>query len=127
MLSILPMYWCTVRTYLSLINFLKSPFPNSISTNAVCEEDEYACNNTVCIPSSWECDALDDCGDNSDEDHCAGWYCKVIDTSNPNPTTNSAQSGVTLCFCLLSPWVHNHISSCKPTVYPLPFVRSCDL
>jgi len=56
------------HAYLSSVQL----FPNPTSTNTVCEEDEYACNNTVCIPSAWECDGLDDCGDNSDEDHCAG-------------------------------------------------------
>ncbi len=38
----------------------------------VCPDDNFACDNAVCIHESWECDGLDDCGDNSDEDDCTG-------------------------------------------------------
>ena len=37
-----------------------------------CDSSDFACDNGDCIPSSWECDSEDDCGDNSDEDHCSG-------------------------------------------------------
>ena len=37
-----------------------------------CDSYEFACDNGQCIPSNWECDNDDDCGDNSDEDHCSG-------------------------------------------------------
>ena len=37
-----------------------------------CDSFDFACDNGECIPSSWECDNDDDCGDNSDEDHCSG-------------------------------------------------------
>ncbi|ELT95040.1 hypothetical protein CAPTEDRAFT_126815, partial [Capitella teleta] len=32
-------------------------------------------NSGLCIPSNWECDDDDDCGDNSDEAECGGDYC----------------------------------------------------
>lgn len=38
----------------------------------VCPANSFICDNAVCIPSIWECDSIDDCGDNSDEDHCNG-------------------------------------------------------
>ena len=38
----------------------------------VCPANSFVCDNAVCIPSIWECDSVDDCGDNSDEDHCNG-------------------------------------------------------
>lgn len=38
----------------------------------VCPANSFICDNSVCIPSIWECDSIDDCGDNSDEDHCNG-------------------------------------------------------
>lgn len=37
-----------------------------------CFEDEFACDNQKCIPKSWVCDKIDDCGDNSDEKNCDG-------------------------------------------------------
>ena len=39
--------------------------------NAVCPANSFICDNANCIPSAWECDSADDCGDNSDEDHCS--------------------------------------------------------
>ena len=38
----------------------------------VCPVNSFICDNANCIPSVWECDDVDDCGDNSDEDHCDG-------------------------------------------------------
>ncbi len=38
----------------------------------VCPDGSFVCDNAVCVHESWECDGLDDCGDNSDEDDCAG-------------------------------------------------------
>ena len=35
-----------------------------------CSFDQFTCDNGDCIPAFYECDAFDDCGDNSDEDHC---------------------------------------------------------
>ena len=32
-----------------------------------CDEDEFSCANQKCIPISWKCNGIDDCGDNSDE------------------------------------------------------------
>ena len=39
---------------------------------AACPASSFICDNSVCIPSEWECDNINDCGDNSDEDHCSG-------------------------------------------------------
>ncbi|XP_030852227.1 adhesion G-protein coupled receptor G4 isoform X1 [Strongylocentrotus purpuratus] len=35
-----------------------------------CLEDEFTCNDTVCIPISWRCDGLVDCDDDLDEASC---------------------------------------------------------
>ena len=48
----------------------------------VCNSDEFACNNTACIPAVWECDTINDCGDNSDEDHCTG-TCSLENIIDP--------------------------------------------
>ncbi|XP_056616650.1 low-density lipoprotein receptor-related protein 3 [Triplophysa dalaica] len=36
-----------------------------------CEKDEYLCGNGKCVPRSWRCNGLDECGDNTDERSCA--------------------------------------------------------
>jgi hypothetical protein len=35
-----------------------------------CADDKFTCHNKYCIPSTWECNAVDDCGDSSDELNC---------------------------------------------------------
>ena len=35
-----------------------------------CAENEYACRNYMCVPEVQHCDGVDQCGDNSDEEHC---------------------------------------------------------
>ena len=35
--------------------------------NVGCDVDEFSCNNTACIRSSFMCDGDNDCGDSSDE------------------------------------------------------------
>ncbi|KAF4090908.1 hypothetical protein AMELA_G00030890 [Ameiurus melas] len=37
-----------------------------------CESDEYLCGNGKCVPRSWRCNGLDECGDNTDERNCIG-------------------------------------------------------
>ncbi|XP_065145601.1 low-density lipoprotein receptor-related protein 3 [Paramisgurnus dabryanus] len=36
-----------------------------------CENDEYLCGNGKCVPRTWRCNGLDECGDNTDERSCA--------------------------------------------------------
>ncbi|TRY94820.1 hypothetical protein DNTS_020474 [Danionella cerebrum] len=35
-----------------------------------CENDEYLCGNGKCVPRSWRCNGLDECGDGTDERTC---------------------------------------------------------
>ncbi|NXR06683.1 LRP3 protein, partial [Semnornis frantzii] len=37
---------------------------------AECQSDEFRCANGKCIPSTWKCNSMDECGDNSDERNC---------------------------------------------------------
>ncbi|XP_036394823.1 low-density lipoprotein receptor-related protein 12-like [Megalops cyprinoides] len=36
-----------------------------------CDSDEFHCANGKCIPDTWKCNGMDECGDNSDEEPCA--------------------------------------------------------
>ena len=50
----------------------KQPF-SSISVQ--CSSTEFTCTNRrKCIPSRYICDGENDCGDNSDENKCAGKF-----------------------------------------------------
>jgi V8-like Glu-specific endopeptidase len=35
-----------------------------------CKAEQFQCANSACIPTAWQCDYWDDCGDNSDEANC---------------------------------------------------------
>ncbi|XP_071223393.1 low-density lipoprotein receptor-related protein 12-like [Salvelinus alpinus] len=35
-----------------------------------CDLDQFHCSNGKCIPESWKCNTMDECGDNSDEELC---------------------------------------------------------
>ncbi|KAG5842456.1 hypothetical protein ANANG_G00177830 [Anguilla anguilla] len=36
-----------------------------------CDSDQFHCANGKCIPESWKCNTMDECGDSSDEELCA--------------------------------------------------------
>lgn len=35
-----------------------------------CDEEQFSCSNGLCRPQYFVCDRVNDCGDNSDEEHC---------------------------------------------------------
>ena len=54
-----------------------------------CESYQFTCDNGDCVPSDYECDDIDDCGDNSDEQGCgSGMFvysiiCHTLTVSTP--------------------------------------------
>lgn len=56
----------------------KPPFKNGTCPQVAhtCGPNFFAChNNQVCVPSKWQCDGNDDCGDMSDESNCTQPVC----------------------------------------------------
>ncbi|XP_070553119.1 uncharacterized protein [Ptychodera flava] len=51
-------------------NVVDSRIASKQLSSADCGYDDFICANGNCIPWYWECDFLDDCGDNSDEVSC---------------------------------------------------------
>lgn len=54
-----------------------TPYANSTCPRvaSTCSSNQFACNNSVCIPEFWKCDGDNDCGDNSDETNCNRATC----------------------------------------------------
>ena len=53
------------------------PYDNSTCPRVAttCANNQFACDNGVCIPEFWKCDGDNDCGDNSDELQCHRTTC----------------------------------------------------
>ena len=47
-----------------------------------CPSDYFRCDRRACVPSSEVCDLTDNCGDNSDEKSCNGYYLCDFESKN---------------------------------------------
>ncbi|XP_068116231.1 low-density lipoprotein receptor-related protein 3 [Hyperolius riggenbachi] len=54
-----------------------------------CPSDEFLCGNGKCIPNTWRCNSMDECGDSSDERNCT--------TSAKEPHPNLCPPGTFPC------------------------------
>ena len=55
----------------------------------VCNTAQLKCDNGVCVPQSWTCDGVDDCGDGTDEQNCA-----TGDDNTDNIKSDDAPAGM---------------------------------
>ncbi|KAL7831173.1 hypothetical protein SRHO_G00306750 [Serrasalmus rhombeus] len=62
-----------------------------------CESDEYLCGNGKCVPRSWRCNGLDECGDNTDERNCAPLPTLVHSSLCPPGTLQCSHAQSTRC------------------------------
>ncbi|XP_074696019.1 low-density lipoprotein receptor-related protein 3 isoform X3 [Strix aluco] len=78
---------------------------------AVCQSDEFRCANGKCIPSTWKCNSMDECGDNSDERNCT--------VPPTEPPSSICPSGMFQCSaahstkCLMNELRCNSVKDCS--------------
>jgi len=60
---------CSNSTLVPTTPLPQTPTTTSKSTDS-CAGDWFRCSSGTCVPLQWRCDAIDDCGDNSDELGC---------------------------------------------------------
>ncbi|OCT84581.1 low-density lipoprotein receptor-related protein 3 isoform X1 [Xenopus laevis] len=75
-----------------------------------CPAEEFLCGNGKCIPSSWKCNSLDECGDNTDERNC---------------TAPSAETHISLCPLGTFPCSAAHSMQCLPNELRCNTVKDC--
>ncbi|XP_023790769.1 low-density lipoprotein receptor-related protein 3 isoform X2 [Cyanistes caeruleus] len=77
---------------------------------SVCQSDEFRCANGKCIPSTWKCNSMDECGDNSDEKNCT--------VPPTDPPSSICPSGMFQCSaahstkCLMNELRCNSVKDC---------------
>ena len=65
-----------------------------------CGKNQFLCNNRKCIPESWKCNGVNNCGDNSDEIGvlCKGsYYVLFLDGTCILHLNTSTQQSFTSC------------------------------
>ncbi|XP_029464251.1 LOW QUALITY PROTEIN: low-density lipoprotein receptor-related protein 3 [Rhinatrema bivittatum] len=64
---------------------------------SVCQSDEYLCGNGKCIPRTWKCNSVDECGDDSDEKNCTVPPTEPETSLCPSGTFQCSIAGSTQC------------------------------
>lgn len=76
----------------------------------MCQSDEFHCANGKCIPTTWKCNSMDECGDNSDEKNCT--------VPPTDPPSSICPSGMFQCSvahstkCLMNELRCNSVKDC---------------
>uniref|UniRef100_A0A6J0V5X8 Low-density lipoprotein receptor-related protein 3 isoform X1 n=3 Tax=Pogona vitticeps TaxID=103695 RepID=A0A6J0V5X8_9SAUR len=78
---------------------------------ANCQSDEFHCLNGKCIPSTWKCNSMDECGDNSDEKNCTAPPTEAQTSICPSGTFQCSIAHSTKC--LLNELKCNSVKDCS--------------
>ncbi|KAF6211596.1 hypothetical protein GE061_012109 [Apolygus lucorum] len=82
-----------------------------------CKGFMFRCDNSVCIPSWWKCDSVDDCGDHSDEDGCGPYKppptSTTVPTLNPQKFCEEEEFRCDNGACISQSWVCDGASDCS--------------
>ncbi|XP_051835692.1 low-density lipoprotein receptor-related protein 3 isoform X1 [Antechinus flavipes] len=64
---------------------------------AACQPDEFLCGNGKCLPGPWHCNAMDECGDGSDEKNCSSLPTEIPPSLCPPGTFPCSGARSTRC------------------------------
>ncbi|XP_012586117.1 PREDICTED: low-density lipoprotein receptor-related protein 3 isoform X2 [Condylura cristata] len=64
---------------------------------ASCQADEFHCDNGKCLPGPWQCNAMDECGDGSDEGNCSAPASELPGSLCPGGTFPCSGARSTRC------------------------------
>ncbi|XP_041467340.1 deleted in malignant brain tumors 1 protein-like [Lytechinus variegatus] len=78
-----------------------------------CGPDQFQCYNGNCIPDYWQCDYINDCSYNEDEQNCGeyttySWEPETTESYGCMPDEFSCSNG----YCIPHYWVCDHYSDC---------------
>ncbi|XP_066570122.1 low-density lipoprotein receptor-related protein 3 [Amia ocellicauda] len=62
-----------------------------------CQSDEFLCGNGKCLPTTWKCNGMDECGDGTDEKSCAPLPTEARPSLCPPGTFQCTQAQSTQC------------------------------
>lgn len=88
---------CTNIGHSKLLPYPGSERPN-FPVNSSCLDWMFKCENGNCLPDWWRCDAIDDCGDHSDEVGC-GIMLPEMKTITPEHTISRQKCGKSQFTC----------------------------
>lgn len=87
-----------------------------------CSESEFRCDNEQCIPGSWTCNHVNDCGDNSDERDCGEQTPRPHANSSASlklhPAVNKTHTGANTHINITS-WLSSRVADMSSRFFPM--------
>lgn len=87
-----------------------------------CSESEFRCDNEQCIPGSWTCNHVNDCGDNSDERDCGEQtpppHANSSASLKLHPAVNKTHTGANTHINITS-WLSSRVADMSSRFFPM--------